>query len=149
MPMHCPLILRPEICFIYEVSFNTSLKKGLGHGLVQDILYEILVFREFVQPSWNSCHQFHNFSLRNTVICAIIKACSKSIPSMDKYNATLKQLLDTLSENNGSADWNMYKTKRRKVCVKICFDEPLDQMEMDNDLKTDVELFWTKVLVVI
>ena len=58
---------------------------------------------------------------------------------MDKYNATLKQLLDTLSENNGSADWNMYKTKRRKVCVKICFDEPLDQMEINNDLKTDVE----------
>ena len=58
---------------------------------------------------------------------------------MDKHNATLKQLLDTLSENNGSADWNMYKTKRHKICVKICFDEPLDQLEVSNKLKTDNE----------
>ena len=58
---------------------------------------------------------------------------------MDKHNATLKQLLDTLSENNGSADWNMYKTKRHKICVKICFDEPLDQLEVNNNLKTDNE----------
>lgn len=58
---------------------------------------------------------------------------------MDKHNATLKQLLDTLSENNGSADWNMYKTKRRQVCVKIYFDEPMDESEVKSDLKTDNE----------
>ena len=33
----------------------------------------------------------------------------------------------------------MYKTKRHKICVKICFDEPLDQLKVNNNLKTDNE----------
>ena len=73
------------------------------------------------------------------MICAIDKPCSTSIPSMDTNNATLKQLLDTLSKNNGSADWNMYKNKRGKVVVKICFNETLDQRGMKPDMNLENE----------
>ena len=68
---------------------------------------------------------------------------------MDKHNATLKQLLDTLSENNGSADWNMYKNKNRKIVVKICFDELLDQINNTSDIKLNTdESFGTKFKIV-
>ena len=58
---------------------------------------------------------------------------------MDTNNATLKQLLDTLSENNGSADWNMYKNKRGKVIVKISFDKTLDDANKIPDMNLDNE----------
>ena len=56
---------------------------------------------------------------------------------MDVYNASLKQLLDTLSKNNGQADWNMYQNKSRKIVVKISFDEILDPDDINSDMNLD------------
>ena len=58
---------------------------------------------------------------------------------MDIHNATLKQLLDTLSKNSGSADWNMYKNNRGKIVVKICFDEAQDKTDTKPDINLDIE----------
>ena len=47
----------------------------------------------------------------------------EQIPAMDLRRGTLQRLLESLDENNEQLGWNMYRNKRGRIIVKICYDD--------------------------